>query len=134
MQNNKTGVPCTPAVWNEEHIISHALEFIETPLFESQRKELINDEEFRILQSNIIKKPDLGDLITGTGGLRKVRLAGSNTGKSGGYRAIYLFILPDLIFLMLLYKKGKKDSLTQNEKNALKEISKSIKRECKNER
>ena len=114
--------------------ISYALEFIETPLFESQRKELINDEEFRALQSNIIKNPDMGDLIVGTGGLRKARVAGENIGKSGGYRAIYLLILPDVIYLMLLYKKGKKDSLTQSEKNALKDISKSIKREHENER
>lgn len=128
----KKRVQCTPIINSEDKRISHALEFIETPLFESQRKELINDEEFRILQSNIIKNPDVGDLIIGTGGLRKVRVAGKNIGKSGGYRAIYLLILPDVVFLMLLYKKGKKDSLTQSEKNALKEISKSIKKEYEN--
>lgn len=86
------------------------------------------------MQSNIIKNPDVGDLIIGTGGLRKIRVAGKNIGKSGGYRAIYLLILPDIVFLMLLYKKGKKDSLTQSEKNALKEISKSIKKEYENGR
>ena len=94
---------------------------------------MISDDEFRNFQSDIIKNPVVGDLIVGTGGLRKVRVAGQSTGKSGGYRVIYLLILPDIVHLMLLYKKGKKDSLTQQEKNVLKDISKSIKKEYGNE-
>ncbi|MCV5888200.1 type II toxin-antitoxin system RelE/ParE family toxin, partial [Escherichia coli] len=54
-------------------------------------------------------------------------------GKSGGYRTIYLLIQPDVVYLVLLYKKGRKDSLTQKEKNLLKEVSRSIKREYDNE-
>jgi len=128
------GVPCTPMILGEDQVISHALEFIETPLFESQRKELISDDEFRTLQSDIIKNPEIGSIIVGTGGLRKMRLAGESTGKSGGYRTIYLLIQPDVVHLVLLYKKGRKDSLTQKEKNLLKELSRSIKREYDNER
>ncbi|MDF5198123.1 hypothetical protein P3670_24120, partial [Vibrio parahaemolyticus] len=82
------GVQCTPILLGEDRVISYALEFIETPLFESQRKEMLTDEEFRALQSDIIKNPEMGSLIVGTGGLRKVRLAGESTGKSGGYRTI----------------------------------------------
>ncbi|MDF5366452.1 type II toxin-antitoxin system RelE/ParE family toxin, partial [Vibrio sp. 1978] len=127
------GVQCTPILLGEDRVISYALEFIETPLFESQRKEMLTDEEFRALQSDIIKNPEMGSLIVGTGGLRKVRLAGESTGKSGGYRTIYLLIQPDVVYLVLLYKKGRKDSLTQKEKNLLKEVSRSIKREYDNE-
>lgn len=122
-------VLCTPIVYGEGRLISSALEFIETPLFESQRKKLITDDELRALQSDIIKNPEIGSLIVDTGGLRKVRLAGESTGKSGGYRVIYLLVLPDTVYLLLLYKKGRKDSLTQSEKNELKQISRSIKRE-----
>lgn len=121
-------------VFGKDRVINHALEFIETPLFESQRKEMISDEEFRALQSDIIKNPTMGSLIVGTGGLRKVRLAGESKGKSGGYRTIYLLIQPDIVYFVLLYKKGRKDSLTQKEKNLLKEVSRSIKREYDNER
>ncbi|MCG6307032.1 type II toxin-antitoxin system RelE/ParE family toxin [Vibrio alginolyticus] len=127
------GVQCTPILLGEDRVISNALEFIETPLFESQRKEMLTDEEFRALQSDIIKNPEMGSLIVGTGGLRKVRLAGDSKGKSGGYRTIYLLIQPDVVYLVLLYKKGRKDSLTQKEKNLLKEVSRSIKREYDNE-
>ena len=72
----------------EELEINSAIEFIETPLFESLRKELISDDEYRALQSEIIVSPDIGQLIVGTGGLRKIRLVGSGSGKSGGYRSI----------------------------------------------
>ena len=113
--------------------IHHAIEFIETPLFDSQRRSMISDEEYRKLQSDIIKNPKFGDLMVGTGGLRKARLSGKTTGKSGGYRVIYLLVLPDVVYLIFLYKKGRKDSLTQQEKNTLKDISKSIKREYCNE-
>ncbi|WP_232582255.1 type II toxin-antitoxin system RelE/ParE family toxin [Photobacterium phosphoreum] len=109
--------------------INSAIEFIETPLFESLRKELISDDEYRALQSEIIVSPDIGQLIVGTGGLRKIRLAGSGSGKSGGYRSIYLLINPDTVYFLLLYKKGKKDTLTDKEKKVLKQISQSIKRE-----
>ncbi len=123
------GVRSTTIKAKEEKSINRAIEFIETPKFESQRKELITDDEFRELQSDIIKDPEIGDVIVGTGGFRKVRLASSNTGKSGGYRVIYLLILPDTVYLMLLYKKGQKDTLTKQEKNALKLVSQSIKKE-----
>ena len=113
----------------EELEINSAIEFIETPLFESLRKELISDDEYRALQSDIIVSPDIGQLIVGTGGLRKIRLAGSGLGKSGGYRSIYLLINPDTVYFLLLYKKGKKDTLTDKEKKVLKQISQSIKRE-----
>ena len=89
-------------------------------MFESQRKALISDDEFKTLQSEIIKNPEIGDLIVGTGGLRKIRLASQNTGKSGGYRTIYLLVVPDKIYLVTLYKKGQKETLTQAEKNAMK--------------
>ncbi|WED22653.1 type II toxin-antitoxin system RelE/ParE family toxin [Vibrio sp. JC009] len=128
MHRNPSWEYNVPAGYIEDKPISHAIEFIETPIFESQRKELINDDEFRELQSDIIKNPKFGKLVIGTGGLRKIRLASSNTGKSGGYRVLYLLVLPDTVYLMMIYKKGRKDSLTNQDKNLLKEVSQSIKR------
>ncbi|GAL15869.1 cytotoxic translational repressor of toxin-antitoxin stability system [Vibrio astriarenae] len=65
----------------------------------------------------------MGKLIKGTGGLRKVRLAPENGGKSGGFRIIYLYVLPDTAYLIMAYKKGRKDTLTASEKNQLKSFS-----------
>ena len=114
-------------------IINHAIEFIETPIFEAQRKSLIDDEEYRAFQNDVIKNPEFGELIVGTGGLRKARLAPKDRGKSSGFRVIYLLVLPDTVHLILMYKKGQKDSLTAKEKNQLKEVALSIKGEYRND-
>lgn len=58
-------------------------------MFTEQIKLLATDKEIRILQNELISKPDKGDLIKGTGGLRKIRMAVGNKGKSGGTRVIY---------------------------------------------
>ncbi|EDZ9913405.1 addiction module toxin RelE, partial [Salmonella enterica subsp. enterica serovar Enteritidis] len=63
--------------------MSHAIEFIETPMFTRQIKQIATDEELRELQKTLIESPDKGDIIQKTGGLRKVRMATGNQGKSG---------------------------------------------------
>ena len=55
--------------------MSHAIEFIETPMFTRQIKQIATDEELRELQKTLIESPDKGDLIQKTGGLRKIRMA-----------------------------------------------------------
>ncbi len=65
-------------------------------MFTEQIKLLATDKEIRILQNELISKPDKGDLIKGTGGLRKIRMAVGNKGKSGGTRVIY-FLAVNLI-------------------------------------
>ncbi len=102
-------------------------------MFEAQRKALISDDEFRMLQSQIIKYPDSGDLIVGTGGLRKIRLASQNSGKSGGYRVIYLLATVEKMYLLSIYKKGQKDTLTQTEKNTMKKLVNILKNEVDDE-
>ncbi|SUC22604.1 Uncharacterised protein [Proteus vulgaris] len=61
--------------------MSHAIEFIETSIFTQQIKLLATDEEIRTLQNELIGRPDKGDLIQETGGLRKIRMAVGNQGK-----------------------------------------------------
>jgi hypothetical protein len=64
------------------------LTFSETTLFARQITELMSDEELSALQWVLIANPDRGDLIRGSGGLRKIRCAGSGRGKRGGLRVI----------------------------------------------
>ncbi len=61
--------------------MSHAIEFIETPMFTRQIKQIATDEELRELQKTLIESPDKGDLIQKTGGLRKIRMATGNQEK-----------------------------------------------------
>ena len=79
--------------------MSHAIEFIETPMFTRQIKQIATDEELRELQKTLIESPDKGDLIQKTGGLRKVRMATGNQGKSGSARVIYFLATAEVICL-----------------------------------
>ncbi|MGL5027872.1 MAG: type II toxin-antitoxin system RelE/ParE family toxin [Shewanella oncorhynchi] len=111
--------------------MSHAIEFVETSIFTRQIKELATDDELKDLQAELIAQPDKGDMIKGTGGLRKVRMAVGNKGKCGSIRVLYVLALADKIYLVLAYPKAVKDSLTAEEKAKLKLIVQSLKGESK---
>jgi hypothetical protein len=63
--------------------------FIESAVFTHQVTELLSDEDYSELQQFLLSQPDAGDVIQGTGGLRKVRWAIEGKGKRGGARVIY---------------------------------------------
>jgi len=63
--------------------------FIETSTFTKILPSYLSDDDYRGLQSYLLQKPDAGDLIRGSGGVRKVRWAKAGKGKTGGIRAIY---------------------------------------------
>ncbi|MEX5441369.1 type II toxin-antitoxin system RelE/ParE family toxin [Acinetobacter indicus] len=87
--------------------------FIETSIFTKQIKDLVSDEEYRQLQQDLLVQPDRGDLIKNGGGIRKVRCAQGNKGKSGGIRVIYYWVTEDdQIFFLVAYPKSVKDNLT----------------------
>lgn len=67
----------------------------ELPGFEARREDYLSDEEFRLFQSVLMSNPKAGDVISGTGGLRKVRVASVKRGKGkrGGSRLIYYWHL-----------------------------------------
>lgn len=109
--------------------MSHAIEFIETSMFTRQIKVLATDEELRELQATLIDSPDKGDLIKNTGGLRKIRMATGNQGKSGSARVIYFLATVEVIYLVMAYPKSTKDSLTDAEKAELKVLTQRLKNE-----
>ena len=92
-----------------------------TPTFQRQaeREGLSEDDLFDIARS-IASDPLGGDLMSGTGGARKVRHAGRGQGKSGGYRTILYFGSDDVpVFLLAIYGNAAKANLTTREKNQL---------------
>jgi hypothetical protein len=97
--------------------------FIETPIFTKQASGgLFTDEELKELQRELLNNPNKGDLIAGSGGLRKIRLARKGGGKSGGFRVIYYRSTPEVIFLLLAYPKNKQDNLSKAEVKLLREL------------
>ena len=88
------------------------------------------DEDQDELESLLTEKPEAGDLIKGTGGVRKLRYAlPGNKGKSSGSRICYYFQSSEgTIFLMVIYPKSEKDNLTKKERNTLRDIVKTLKK------
>lgn len=92
----------------------------ETSAFTKAIGVLLDDDRYAALQSVLAKNPELGTIIPGTGGLRKVRWAGSGRGKRGGLRIIYYWIeRKDQIFMLLAYAKNRQDDLSTAEKRLL---------------
>lgn len=101
----------------------------ETTFFTKQIQTIATPEELRILQNQLIAWPDKGDLIQGTGGLRKIRMAIGNQGKSSSLRVIYFLATKEIIYFIMAYAKNEKDTLSDTEKAELKKLTKILKGE-----
>jgi len=83
----------------------------------------------------IARNPECGDLIPGTGGVRKVRVAASGRGKRGGGRVIYFwFDEGNPIYLLFAYPKNQRDDLSAAQRNALKREIATLKAEMRSRR
>ena len=102
--------------------------FIESKLFEKLREKYLEDDSYRQLQNFLLEQPLSGDIIQGTGGLRKLRWSANGKGKRGGIRTIYLYITEKShIHLLTLYAKNEVSNLTAQEKKILKSIVEELK-------
>lgn len=98
--------------------------FIETPIFTADLNELLTDDEYAEFQQYLADNPRSGDVIQDTGGLRKIRWASKGKGKRGGVRVIYYHLNADAqIRLLLIYKKGVQDNLTEKQKKILRKLN-----------
>ena len=97
--------------------------FVELAAFAKYRADYLDDEGIRGLQQNMLKNPEAGDMIEGTGGLRKLRHGDPRRGKGkrGGLRVIYYWWDGGRQFwLFTLYDKDEMENLSADEKEALK--------------
>jgi len=77
------------------------MEIIETAAFTRRILTLLPDDDYAALQGLLTIQPDLGALIPGGGGIRKLRWAAKHRGKSGGIRIIYYWVVShDLIYML----------------------------------
>ena len=96
---------------------------IETSVFTRQVQKLLSDEEYRQLQIELTARPDLGTVIQGSGGLRKVRWRAKGRGKRGGSRVIYFWAVKDhQILMLLIYPKNVQDDLSREQLSALRKV------------
>jgi hypothetical protein len=81
----------------------------------------------RALTNMLAAQPDAGDLIVGSGGIRKVRLAGEGKGKSGGYRVLTAFVGPMApVYRLAVLSKGDRENFTRAEVQHLAKLTASI--------
>ncbi|HBA65024.1 MAG TPA: transcriptional regulator [Methylococcaceae bacterium] len=101
--------------------------FIEATTFTKLLPTYLSDEEYRALQAYLMQKPDAGDIVKGSGGVRKVRWAPDGKGKSGGVRVIYYWKNPNHeIWMLTIYSKSERSTIPSH---VLKQIAKAINHE-----
>ena len=99
-------------------------EFVMLPEFDKQWKTMgFSDKDLQSLQEELTLDPTKGVLMQGTGGLRKIRVAFENQGKSGGARVCYVdFTAYKRIYFITTYAKSEKDNLSQEERNCIRNL------------
>ena len=105
--------------------------FIETSSFSSSLKEAQKTDPELLLriQQAILLNPEVGDIIRGAGGARKMRVSEKGRGKSGSYRTVYYdFTREGEVFLIALYKKNEKSTITESEKKIIAALIKELNR------
>ena len=86
--------------------------FIETSFFTKLLPSYLGDEDYRGLQNYLLQHPESGDVVRGSGGVRKVRWAADGKGKSGGVRVIYYWKKSDdEIWMLTLYSKSEQATI-----------------------
>lgn len=106
------------------------MEFIEVESVTVLIGKLGAEQEFSDLQCALIDNQEFGDVIPGTGGLRKVRMAVPRRGKRGGVRIIYLIVSVDkLICFLDAYTKNTKENLTASDSKKLRQLADLIRKE-----
>ena len=97
---------------------------VETPEFLSATRKLLNDDERAQLVDFLAMNPDAGDLIAGTGGVRKVRWALPGRGKRGGARVIYFYHDTGMpLFALTAYAKNERSDVSQQDRNDFKRFT-----------
>ena len=86
--------------------------FVESTAFDRHREVYLDDEEYSDLQQYMMQHPELGKLVPGSGGVRKLRWRRAGMGKQGGLRVIYYVQRePDEIWMLTLYSKSVNDNI-----------------------
>lgn len=97
----------------------------------------MTDDDYEKLQQQLMKNPQMGEVMPGCGGLRKIRVSDPKRGKGkrGGARVIYLYVVGSKWFHMLdIFDKDEKEDLTSTEKKVLSQLAAQLKLEAKSTR
>lgn len=106
-------------------------EFVYTEPFRKCWKAMgLSEDALKKLEEILLENPQLGDVIEGTGGARKMRIQIENRGKSGGGRVIYVDVFEkEKLYFLLAYPKNVQDNLTPDQKKQVRKLVEAIKKE-----
>lgn len=118
-------------VYNEMRSEGMTREFIYTKPFLNCWKAMgLDTNDLKILEEALLNNPQMGDVIQGTGGARKIRIQLEGRGKSGGGRVIYLDVFEkEKLYLLFAYPKNVMENITEEQKNLIKQLIDAIKKE-----
>lgn len=105
-----------------------AMQIFATKIYERAIRKLLSDDSRREMEAAIVADPAAAPVMPGTGGIRKLRWAGSGRGKRGGIRTIYFHHAgPEAIYMLAAYAKAARDDLSPLDKKALARLVATIK-------
>ena len=111
-----------------KEMVTRLITVAETPLFLRQAERIWSRGERDEFVDYIAGHPEAGDVIPGTGGIRKVRWGREGAGKRGGARVIYFFHDTDRpLYLLMIYAKARKEDLSAEEKRTVRHFSAMLK-------
>lgn len=104
------------------HLIMHTI--VELPEYIKRAASLLSEEERGNIIDYLSENPKAGDLITGTGGIRKLRWRAKGKGKSGGARLIYFYHNKSIpLFMLTVFGKGEKENISKSDCNNLTKLT-----------
>ena len=106
-------------------------EFVYTEPFRKCWKAMgLSEDDLKKLEEILLENPQLGAVIEGTGGARKMRIQIENRGKSGGGRVIYVDVFEkEKLYFLLAYPKNVQDNLTPDQKKQVRKLVEAINKE-----
>jgi len=106
------------------------VEFVYLRFFERTTTGILSDLDIRALENELLENPEAGDVVAGTGGVRKARVARPGGGKSGGVRVVYLYVkVKQRIYMILAFPKNVQANLTPDQKSAIRKLVAELKNE-----
>jgi hypothetical protein len=104
---------------------SSPITVVETPEFLSATRKLLTEEDRAVLVDYLAHNPAAGELVPGTGGVRKLRWGLEGRGKRGGARVIYFYHSADIpLFALTAYAKNERADLSQQDRNDFRRLTK----------
>lgn len=107
-----------------------SLQFIYTRSFDRSIHNLLSDEDMRAVEQELVENPEAGVMETGTGGIRKIRAAMGERGKSRSARVLYYYLeTKGKVYFLLAFAKRDAGTLTMGEREQLKQLAKALRAE-----